>query len=47
MQQGLPITPAQEQAGNTSQNLLNEFVKPYIHCMDQKRLLKKRILQLN
>ena len=37
----LLITPAQAKAGNTFEELLNEIVKLYILCVEQKRLLKK------
>ena len=44
MLQRLLIALAHIKAGNTSENLLNEvFVKSYILCIEQKKLLKKYI----
>ena len=40
MLQRLPIALAQVKAGNNSENLLNE-IKLFIHCNNQKKLLKK------
>ena len=41
MLQRSPIALAQAKAYNTSENLLNESVKSYVLCIDQKKLLKK------
>ena len=35
MLQRLPIAPAQVKPGNTSENILNEFVRSYILCMEK------------
>ena len=40
MLQRLPIALAQVKAGNNSENLLNE-IRLFIHCINQKKLLKK------
>ena len=40
MLQRLPIALAQVKAGNNSENLLNE-IRQIIHCINQKKLLKK------
>ena len=42
MLQGLPIALAQVKAGDTPQNLSNE-IRPYIFCIEQKKLLKTYI----
>ena len=41
--QRLPITLAQVKVGNNSENLLNAnlFIKLFIKCVNQKKLLKK------
>ena len=44
MLQRLTIALAQVKARNTSENLLNEFRKLYILCMEQNKLLKKYII---
>ena len=36
----LPIALAQVKAGNNSESLLNETDRLFIHCIDQKKLLK-------
>ena len=45
MLQRLPIALAQVKAGNNSGNLLNQIrffqIKLFIHCINQKKLLKK------
>ena len=41
----LPIALAQVQAGNTSENLLNEICQRYILCIKQKKLLKNKWIQ--
>ena len=38
----LPIALAQVKAGNTSKNLLNEYIKSYIICIKQIKLMTKR-----
>ena len=43
MIQRLPIALAQEKAGNTSENLLNEIRQKYILYIKQKKLLKRYI----
>ena len=43
MIQRLPIALAQEKAGNTSENLLNEICQKYILYIKQKELLKRYI----
>ena len=44
MLQRLPMVPTQEEAGNTSENLLNESIQSYILCIEQKKSLKKYII---
>ena len=39
--QRLPIVLAQVKADDTSDTLLNEIIKLLIHCLQQKKLLKK------
>ena len=41
--QRLPTDLAQVQAGNNSENLLNEIGKLFIRCINQKKLPKKYI----
>ena len=41
MIQRLPIALAQEKAGNTSENLLNEIRQKYILYIKQKKIAKK------
>ena len=43
MLQRLPIALAQVKAGNTSKIYLMKSIKPYIVCIEQKKLLKKCI----
>ena len=43
MLQRLPIALTQVNAGNRSQNLLNEICQSYILCIEKKKLLKKYI----
>ena len=40
MLQRLAISLPQAKAGNASEKLINEFVKSYVLCIDQKKLLK-------
>ena len=37
--QRFPIKFAQVKAGNTSENLLNELDKSFIHCIEEKKSL--------
>ena len=37
----IPIVLPQVKAGNTSENLLNEFRQIIYYCIDQKKLLKR------
>ena len=41
MLQRLPIALTQVKPGNNSENLLNEIRQLFIHCINQKKLLKK------
>ena len=41
--QRLPIALTQVKAGNTSENYPMKSIKPYIPCIEQKKLLKKYI----